>query len=424
VNRRLNIVGFLIALVLGFPGLALGLEWSGTVTGKASYQFDTSDFDYGVTVNALSTLDMGEGYYLHADLSLKYQDENNFRPFRLNELYLQGSNAPWDRVDFKAGFLELTWGASDVLSPVDVLNPRPFSLSMDSESFKDKIPVPAVDVEWYFSDTWSLELFYQPYFMSNFVPSFVKEQMILGSLASFLPLVPEQTSVTIEETAPAVDFLSPIWAVRTRGSVGNFDVALSFQSGYYLSSFPYRIDVTQGEDGSTSLAVLSGYPRRSILGLEFQGFIEGLEGVTVRGDLAWVFPEPWIQQIFVNGSPVSTASILDEPYWKASLGIDYTHENFYINLNYLLGNPFEEGENISPYLYLVTNWESEDGKWKPFWNSVLSLSDGSMVNILGVEYKPKENWTTSLSYSVSSGAPQSRLGGLSDGIFLEVKYSF
>jgi opacity protein-like surface antigen len=46
------------------------------------------------------------------------------------------------------------------------------------------------------------------------------------------------------------------------------------------------------------------------------------------------------------------------------------------------------------------------------------------VNILGVEYKPKENWTTSLSYSVSSGAPQSRLGGLSDGIFLEVKYSF
>ncbi|MGC8778497.1 MAG: DUF1302 family protein, partial [Candidatus Caldatribacteriaceae bacterium] len=241
MSQKLNLVGFLIVFVLGLPGLVLGMEWSGTVTGKASYQFEPSDFDYGVTVNALSTLDMGEGYYLHLDLSLKYQDENNLRPFRLNELYLQGSNAPWDRVDFKAGLLELTWGASDVLSPVDVLNPRPFSLSMDSESFKEKIPVPAVDVEWYFSDAWSLELFYQPYFVSNFVPSFVKEQMILGSLSAAIPL-PESTVVHIEELAPSVGFFSPIWAVRTRGSVGNFDLALSFQNGYYLSSFPYRTE--------------------------------------------------------------------------------------------------------------------------------------------------------------------------------------
>ena len=423
MSQKLNLVGFLIVFVLGLPGLVLGMEWSGTVTGKASYQFEPSDFDYGVTVNALSTLDMGEGYYLHLDLSLKYQDENNLRPFRLNELYLQGSNAPWDRVDFKAGLLELTWGASDVLSPVDVLNPRPFSLSMDSESFKEKIPVPAVDVEWYFSDAWSLELFYQPYFVSNFVPSFVKEQMILGSLSAAIPL-PESTMVHIEELAPSVGFFSPIWAVRTRGSVGNFDLALSFQNGDYLSSFPYRTEVTIGEDGSAGVKVHSGYPRRSILGLEFQGFIEGLEGVTVRGDLAWIFPEQWTQELFLNGSLVSTIPVLEESYWKASLGIDYTHENFYVNLNYLLGNPFEEGRDVSPYLYLVTNWESSDGKWKPFWNSILSLSDGSMVNILGVEYKPKENWTTSLSYSFSSGAPQSRLGDLSDGIFLEVKYSF
>lgn len=424
MKRILQITVTVAVLAFLFVPFALALEWSGEVVGKASYQFDTADFDYGLTLNAMTALDLGEGYYLHADLSLKYQDENNVRPFRLNELYFQGSGAPWESIDFKLGLLELTWGASDVLSPVDVLNPRPFSLSADAESFRDKIPVPALDAEWYFSDTWSLELFYQPSFVSNFIPALVKENIFLSPLSTSLGLDFREAVVHVEEDMPSVGFFSPIWAVRARGPVGNFDLALSFQNGYYLSPFPYETSITLGEDGVREVEILAGYPRRSIVGLEFQGTIEGLEGVTVRGDLALIFPEQWTQSIFINGNPVSTISVLDAPYWKASLGIDYTHENFYVNLNYLLGNPWEEGRNVSPYLYLVTNWKSKDEKWKPFWNSILSLHDQSMVNIVGVEYKPKENWTTSLSYTFSSGVPDSILGGFSDGVFFEVQYSF
>ncbi|MEN3185619.1 MAG: DUF1302 family protein [Atribacterota bacterium] len=424
MSRILYIPVTVVVLTLLFVPLARSLEWSGEVVGNVSYQLNTADVDYGLKLNAMTTLDLGEGYYLHADLSLKYQDENTTRPFHLNQLYLQGSGAPWDSLDFKLGLLELTWGASDVLSPVDVLNPRPFSLSADRESFQDKIPVPAVDIEWYFSSTWSLELFYQPDFVPNFIPSFVKEAMFLGSLSAALGLDFGEAVVRIEEDTPSVGFFSPIWAIRARGSVGKFDVALSFQNGYYLSPFPYQTSITMEGERVQEVDILAGYPRRSLLGLEFQGTIEGLEGVTVRGDLALIFPQPWTQSILINGNPVSSFSVLEEPYWKASFGIDYTHENFYLNLNYLLGNPWEEGQNVSSYLYLVTNWESEDGKWKPFWNAILSLQDGSMVNILGVEYKPKTSWTTSLSYARSSGAPGSILGGFSDGIFLEVKYRF
>ncbi|MGQ9472710.1 MAG: DUF1302 family protein [Candidatus Caldatribacteriaceae bacterium] len=423
MNRTLNIVVLLVVGIFSFCcPFAFGGEWSGTITGKGSYQFENLDFDWGITLNTALVFELQEGYYLHGDFNLKYQDENNLRPFRLNELYLQGSGEPWEEIDFKLGLFQLAWGASDFLSPLDVLNPRPFSLSVDSESFKDKIPVPGIDVEWYSSDSWSWEFFYQPYFVSNFIPSFVKENMLLGSLSRFVSL-PEGTKIIVTEEKPEVNFFSPIWALRTRGSVGNFDVALSFQSGYYLSSFPYQVMITtQGENAWVE--ALAGYPRRSILGFEFQGFIEGLEGVTVRGDLAWIFPERWTENIFWKGELLATVPVMEDPYWKASLGIDYTHENFYLNVNYLLGNPWEEGESVSPYLYLVTNWESEEGKWKPFWNSILSLQDSSMVNIVGVEYKPKNNWTASLSYYWSSGMAESKLGNVADGVALEVKYSF
>ncbi len=404
--------------------IALGGEWSGTISGKMSYETTTSRLDWGVSVDTSYSLDLGEGYYLRGALLLKYQDENKIRPVRLQELYLQGSAVPWKDVDFRLGLLEITWGASDVASPVDLLNPRPFSLSMDSESFQEKIPVPALDLEWYFSNNWSLEIFWQPSFVSHFLPQVVKENMILSPLATAIGFDEEKTAFTLEETAPLVNFLSPIWALRLRGGIGNFDLALSFQEGYYLSSFPYRSEVTLLSDGSTSVQVFAGYPRRSIVGLELQGTISGLEGVTVRGDLAFVFPEKWTNQVLVNGSTVSETPIFAEPYLKASLGIDYTHNNFYANLNYLLGNPWEEGDNISPYLYFVTHWTSDDEKWKPFLNSVLSLHDGSMVNIVGVEYKPKSGWSTTLSYSLSSGAPGSTLGNIADTLFLEVKYSF
>ncbi|MCX7668031.1 MAG: hypothetical protein N2Z84_03765, partial [Atribacterota bacterium] len=293
MSRILPVTVTIVILTLLFAPFVLALEWSGEVIGKASYQFETADLDYGLTLNAMTTLDINNGYYLHADVSLKYQDENNMRPFRLNELYLQGSGVPWESVDFKLGLLELTWGASDVLSPVDVLNPRPFSLSVDTESFQNKIPVPALDAEWYFSNTWSLEFFYQPCFVSNFIPSFVKETMFLSPLAASMKLDFEEAAVRIEEDTPSVSFFSPIWAVRARGPVGNFDLALSFQNGYYLSPFPYETSITLGEDGVREVEILAGYPRRSILGLEFQGTIEGLEGVTMRGDLALVFPERW-----------------------------------------------------------------------------------------------------------------------------------
>ncbi|WP_369018784.1 hypothetical protein QBE54_02485 [Thermatribacter velox] len=406
-------------------------ELSGEAEMFSSYDFSTGDLDYGTRVDLDYTTSLGDSnYFFQAGLLLKYQDENNFRPLRVKEAYLQGIQAPWEEVDFKLGFLQLTWGASDVMSPVDSINPRPFSASLSEEALEDKIPIPALDAEWYFSDFWSLEFLYQVDFIPNFVPASVEEQLFAGGLLSqFSGLNPEALTLSIEKEYPEVGFTSPIWAIRARGMVSDIDVAFSFYHGYFLSGYPRSTDIVISADSSSTVQSVWGFPERSILGLEFQGELFALEGSTFRGDLALVFPEKWEHQIAVHYPDGSVETFTDttftSPYLKASLGVDYTTESdWYFSINYLLGNPFEEGKDVSSYLYFHTDYTTEDGKWKPMLTSVLSLQDGSMVNMLGATYKPRDNWEVSFSFSLSSGASNSKLGSLSDGVFLSVDYSF
>uniref|UniRef100_A0A7V3YI56 Uncharacterized protein n=1 Tax=Candidatus Caldatribacterium californiense TaxID=1454726 RepID=A0A7V3YI56_9BACT len=418
---------FLAGVVILLFGCVLrpawALETQGSITAFSSYSFQDGDLDYGVKVNLSSTIPLDSRYFGNVELLLKYQDENNIRPLRVREVSFQGVQAPWEEVDFRVGLLEITWGASDVMSPVDVLNPRPFSRDLSASVLEEKIPVPALDLEWYLNATWSLEFFYQPRFVANFVPEFVEKQILLPSLLPF-GIDPQRTNIVITKDEPPVSFSSPIWALRARGSVGSFDIALSYVQGYFLSSYPQETTITLLPEGLWDVQVHSGYPKRSILGLEFQGTLAGIEGLTLRGDVAFVVPEKWVHAVTLPQGGEMHIPVFDAPYWKASLGVDYSWNNTYVNLAYLLGNLWEEGERVSPYGYFHVDWQSENGKWKPFLNCVTSLEDRSTVWMLGTEYKPKDNWNVTLTYSVSSGTQGSKLGSVGEGIALEVKYSF
>lgn len=412
-------VGILVFLE-SFAG-ALEVQGDATVWGR--YSIMEKDFDYGVAINLSSTVTLSDRCFGNVDLLLKYQDENNVRPLRVREVSLQGVQVPWETTDFRVGLLEITWGASDVMSPVDVLNPRPFSRGLDGATLGEKIPVPALDFEWYLNDTWSLEFFYQPRFVSHFIPTFVEEQFLVSSLFPF-GVLSEKTHVVIAKEEPPVSFVHPIWALRARGSLGSFDIALSYVSGYFLSAYPKETVISLLPEGTWDVQVRSGYPKRSILGFEFQGTLAGVEGLTFRGDVAWIVPEQWVNAVTLPHGEKIPIPIFDTPYWKASLGMDYSWNSTYVSVAYLLGNLWEEGKNVSPYGYVHVDWQSEDRKWKPFMNWVTSFEDGSAVWILGTEYKPRDNWNIVLRYTVSQGNPGSKLGSVGEEVYLEVKYSF
>jgi len=422
----------LVSLCLFFSSLPLGGE-ANEITGEAkieaSYDLGKGESTWGGSLDLKYNTSLSSNYYFTTDLLLSYQSAGYSQPIMINELFLQGIEAPWKEMDFRLGLLEMSWGASDIMSPVDVINPRPFSLSFSEDALENKIPVPALDLEWYHSQDWSLEFFYQPSFVPNFVPEGLEKQLLGYELASLLSVNPQNLALSLTKEEPLVDFSHPIWGVRARGMISNVDVAVSYLQGYYLSSYPRETNVFLGLNGSSIVDVTMGYPQRSMLGLEFQGEFPLLEGSTFRGDIALFVPERWINYINItqpSGEVISyPQEAFQNPYWKASLGIDYTTDNnTLLNLIWMWGNPYEEGEDISPYLFLTAERPSEDNKWTASLASGVSLQDGSMVNVMELSYKPEDNWNISLTYSFSSGAPESKLGEVGDSLLLGVKYTF
>lgn len=424
-----KIVSFLIVVLELL--LITQIVWADT-TGEVNFEFsyspESGELDGGANLNLKYTDSISDQHYLTADLLFNYPEED-FNLIRINEAFVQGIQTPWEEVDYRLGLLQITWGASDIMSPVDVVNPRPFSLSFTEEALEEKLPIPSLNLEWYHSFTWWLEFLYQPYFVANYIPHSMEENMLVNQLAHSLTVDPSQLELSLSKENPQVDFLHPIWGIRTQGMLGNIDVALSYFQGYYLSSYPYQTQITYHPDGTLSSQVNSGYPRKTMVGLEFQGEFPLLEGSTFRGDLALFVPERWINQIIItqpDGTVITNQEgILNEPYWKASFGIDYTTEqDVVLNTAFVLGNPYEEGKDVSPYLFLSAEKTSEDGKWTPFITSGLSLWDGSMVNAVGTRYQPETNWEVSFTYTFSSGSPQSKLGAVGDGFFLGIEHVF
>lgn len=420
---------FILIIILAFTPYSFAADVYGEVSAYGSYILDTKSFGYGTTLQLKYNPSLTDDYYLMADVSLKYQSENNYSPIRLNELYIQGFATPSEDIDYKVGYMHLTWGASDAFSPIDNINPRPFSQSISQDAIDDKIPVLALDVEWYMNPTWSLEFVYQPEFRSNYRPEQVDNLFLGNQFATLLGLNPQTMQIDTIQDFPEVNVLNPVWGIRARGNVGSIDTSLSFLKGYYLTAYPYLTDITINPDGSSLVQTEMGYPERSVLGAEFQGEIPGIAGVTFRADFALFIPEQWTNQITTHNpdgtTSFTTVGVFDEIYWKASVGADYTAEdNTYYNLIYLLGTPYEEGKDVSSYLFLRLEKPSPDKKWKPFLNSILSLEDGSMINIIGTDYNPKENWTVTFSYSVSSGPATSILSMAGDTMSLSVNYVF
>ena len=419
----------IMIIILAFTPFSFAADIYGEVSAYANYGFDTEGFGYGTTLQLKYNPSLSDDYYLMADISLKYQSENNHSPIRLNELYIQGFSTPSEDIDYKVGYMHLTWGASDAFSPIDNINPRPFSQSISQDALDEKIPVLALNVEWYMNPTWSLEFVYQPEFQSNYRPDQIDNLFLGYQFATMLDLNPQVMQIDTVQYFPEVGFLNPVWGVRARGNVGSVDTAFSFLKGYYLNAYPYRTDITVNPDGSSLVQTEMGYPERNVLGAEFQGEIPGIAGVTFRADFALFIPEKWTNQITTHNADGTTnftpVNVFDEMYWKASIGADYTaSDNTYYNLIYMLGNPYEEGKDISSYLFFRLEKPSPDSKWKPFLNSILNLNDGSMINIIGTDYNPKENWTVTLSYSISSGAPPSLLAMAGDTLSLSVKHVF
>jgi len=205
-----------------------------------------------------------------------------------------------------------------------------------------------------------------------------------------------------------------VWGLRLTHSFPTFDAGISYYRGNYMDPFPVNLSISP----ENMMEFTLGYPSKQVIGLEFQGEFPGIEGATLRGDLAYVIPEKWELQ----GN-----TLLEEPYFQAIISADYTTENnLYLNGGFIYGLPFERGNECSPYIYLNTSKEIENYDFKPFYAGVFSLKDASMMNVIGVDYQLTDSVSASINYSFLLGDEQSKLSQFerSQGIYLSLKWLF
>ncbi|GAF81263.1 unnamed protein product, partial [marine sediment metagenome] len=208
-----------------------------------------------------------------------------------------------------------------------------------------------------------------------------------------------------------------VWGIKLGRSFTSFDAAISYYNGYYLSAYPETMEPVPDASGM-SLDLGLGYPKKSVFGFEFQGDFPGIDGATLRGDLAYIVPQSW---------QVQGEDMLKDPYIKAVIGADYTTSfDLYLNVGFIWGFAFEEGDQCSPYISLNARKELEDSKLTPNYLGIISLQDGSMINSIGASYNFTDDFSITFSYVSILGDQTSKLGqmGSAEGLYLMGEWSF
>jgi hypothetical protein len=299
-----------------------------------------------------------------------------------------------------------------MLSPLDNFNPLPPGMSFTSMTQKNGVL--AADATYYFNDITYLQAIALPSFVPSYMPEKYEEQMYLSMFApQFQAQGIEITSVNITHNTPG----NPVWGIKLVRSFTSFDAAISYYNGYYLNAYPETMELISGSTGMT-LDLGLGHPKKDVFGLEFQGNFPGIDGATLRGDIAYIVPQPW---------QVQGEDILKDPYIKAVIGADYTTSfDLYLNVGFIWGFAFEEGDQCSPYISLNARKDLEDSKLTPNYLGIISLQDGSMINSVGASYNFTDDFSVTFSYVSVSGKQTLKLGqmGSAEGLYLMGEWSF
>lgn len=410
MERNIFLVAFIILL---FSASVYAGDFSGNLTYSGQYNFTEQNLSNTLNLDLNYIHSFTNEVSIEGDLVIRYSDKSSANPLMIipKEIYIDIYDLI-PQVDIRAGMLIISWGSSDMFSPLDNFNPSPLGISFTDMSRKSGVL--AVDVTYYLNDITYLQAIYLPNFTPSFMPEWYEEQLYLSMFSpEFQAQGIEINSVNITHAFPE----NPVWGIKLGRSFTSFDAAISYYNGYYLNAYPETVELISGTSGM-SLDLGLGYPKKNVFGFEFQGDFPGIEGATLRGDLAYIVPQPW---------QVQGEDMLKDPYIKAVVGADYTTSfNLYLNAGFIWGFVSEEGDQCSPYIYLNAKKELEDSKLTPNYLGIISLHDGSMINSVGASYDFTDDFSITLSYVSVFGDQDSKLGqiGSVEGIYILGEWSF
>ena len=348
------------------------------------------------------------------------EDVNQLYPTELSlwEAYVDIYSFLSSNLDVRIGKQRIAWGTADKLNPTDNLNPDDFS---DLVNFTEKIPTWAVKGSYYLGDFTLTGVW---------LPSFTPILLPRGGTSLFLG----SEAVAFRDTLvlPAQEPKNSMFAFKVSGILGRWDYSVSYFRGY--DDVPILRSTTidpRQSDGSAGHLDL-GFPKMQVIGVDFATEISGFG---LWGEGALFFPEKVISKTNI-GSISSTAVALDDkPYFKFTLGSDYTFPGgVYLNGQWMHGFFTERGSAaLHDYFFMSVEKKlcNDDikvtlgGGWEiAGWNNIGARSGYGVFPELA--YEAIDNLEIIVGAFVVDGKPGTLLGTWEDAgqAYARVKVTF
>lgn len=176
-----------------------------------------------------------------------------------------------------AGQKTVSWGSTDAINPVDVLNPRDLSFPLAGE----KMPVPLLQATYYIDDTFKVEGVVLPAFIASQPPA---ERWQVAPPLTLPPGVQIVERRAPQEERPELALENVQFGLRTSVALNAWDVNLSYFHGFRSLPTMQATLVPTGTPGQFALQPLLSYDRIDVIGVDFAGVIGP---VVLRGEAAY-----------------------------------------------------------------------------------------------------------------------------------------
>ncbi len=273
------------------------------------------------------------------------------------EAYVSLYGFLFDDLDLKIGKQRISWGTADKLNQTDNLNSKDFS---DIINFTEKIPSWAVKASYYLGD-YTLTAVWLPNFEPVLLPKNGTSLFLGDDLASF------KDSVIL----PASILSNSMFAFKLSSNFAGWDYSFSYFNGYddipILTSLNYNSIPGSTNPGKAELS----FPRIQVIGADFSTEISG---IGFWGEGALIIPEKIITHNSANGVHYTTVALDDKPYFKFTLGGDYTFpDGYYLNVQWMHGFFTERGSALNDYFFARLE--------KTLFNDQLKIALGGVLEV-------------------------------------------
>jgi len=333
------------------------------------------------------------------------------------EAYVSLYGFLFDDLDLRIGKQRISWGTADKLNQTDNLNSKDFS---DINNFAEKIPSWAVKASYYLGD-YNLTAVWLPNFEPVLLPRNGTSLFLGDALASF------RDSVIL----PANKLSNSMYAFKLSSNFAGWDYSISYFNGYddipILTSLTYNSNPGNSNPGKAELS----FPKIQVIGADFS---TEFSGIGFWGEGALIIPDKIVTHISANGTKYQTVALDDKPYFKFTLGSDYTFPGgYYLNVQWMHGFFTERGSTLNDYFFARLEKVLFDDQLKIAFGGALEVDKWDKVSeYYGYGFFPEltyqgiDNLEIAIGTFLVGGKPVTLFGSWENAnqAYLRVKVSF